>query len=95
MGLESINNLKKRILYLFERPTTNEELIKKTIGEGVKQTVSAFVLKLEADKNLGAQEIKKLLYDCAEENGARDLERLWVFVGLVLLEKWKTQMLLK
>ncbi len=46
-------------------------LIKKTISEEVKQTVSAFVLKLGADKSLGAQEIKKLLYDCAEENSAK------------------------
>ena len=69
--LETINNLKEKFLYLFERPTTDGGLIKKTISEEVKQAVSAFVLKLEADKNLGAQEIKKLLYDCAEENSAK------------------------
>ena len=41
------------------------------ISEEVKETISAFVLKLGADKSLGAQEIKKLLYDCTEENNAK------------------------
>ena len=49
----------------------HEGLIKKTISEEVKETVSEFVLKLGADKSLGAQEIKKLLHDCAEENSAK------------------------
>ena len=57
--LETINNLKEKFSYLFERPKTDEGLIKKTISEEVKETVSAFVLKLGEDKNLGAQEIKK------------------------------------
>jgi len=69
--LETINNLKEKFLYLFERPAIDEGLIKKTLSEEVKQTVSAFALKLGVDKSLGAQEIKKLLYDCAEENGAK------------------------
>ena len=69
--IETINNLKEKFLYLFERPTIDEGLIKKTISEDVKQSVSAFILKLGADKNLGAQEIKKLLHDCAEENSAK------------------------
>ena len=69
--LETINNLKEKFLYLFQRPAIDEGLIKKTISEEVKETVSAFVLKLGADKSLGAQEIKKLLYDCAEENNAK------------------------
>ena len=69
--LETINNLKERFLYLFERPTTDERLIKKNTSEEVKEAISAFVLKLGADKSLGAQEIKKLLYNCAEENSAK------------------------
>ena len=69
--LETINNLKEKFLYLFQRPAIDERLIKKTISEEVKETISAFVLKLGADKSLGAQEIKKLLYDCAEENSAK------------------------
>jgi len=69
--LETINNLKEKFSYLFEKPTTDEGLIKKTVSEEVKQTVSAFVLKLGEDKSLGAQEIKKLLHDCAEQNSAK------------------------
>ena len=69
--LETINNLKEKFLYLFERPAIDEGLIKKTISEEVKQTVSAFVLKLGADKSLGGQEIKNLLHDCAVQNSAK------------------------
>ena len=69
--LETINNIKEKFLYLFERPTIDEDLIKKTISQEVKQTVSAFVLRLVASKSLGGQEIKKLLHDCAEQNSAK------------------------
>ena len=69
--LETINNLKEKFLYLFERPAIDEGLIKKTISEEVKQTVSAFVLKLGVDKSLGGQEIKNLLHDCAVQNSAK------------------------
>ena len=69
--LETINNLKERFLYLFERPAIDEGLIKKTISDEVKEAVSAFVLKVGANKSIGAQEIKKLLHDCAEQNSAK------------------------
>jgi glutamyl-tRNA synthetase len=48
--LETINNLKEKFLYLFERPTIDYKIIDKMISKEIKEAVAKFILRLHMEK---------------------------------------------
>ena len=48
--LETVNNLKEKFLYLFERPTIDYKIIDKMISKEIKEAVAKFTLSLQIEK---------------------------------------------
>ena len=48
--LETVNNLKEKFLYLFERPTIDYKIIDKMISKEIKEAVAKFILRLHMEK---------------------------------------------
>ena len=66
--IETITNLRKQFLYLFEKPELNQQLIHKMKVEGVENAVSEFINKIKLFDEMNLEKIKALLLDCAKKN---------------------------
>ena len=67
--LETINGIKKKFQYLFERPVVGLDLIEKMNSDGVKNAVLGFIKQLNESQSTDA--VKNCLFNCAKENDVK------------------------
>ena len=66
--IETVTNLRKKFLYLFEKPELNQHLLHKMKVEGIEDAVSEFIDKIKLLEEMRLEKIKALLLDCAKKN---------------------------
>ena len=69
--LETIDGLKKKFLYLFERPGVNKDLINKMTSKETISAINNFITEVKSNKTNKAQNLKELLSISVGRSGAK------------------------
>ena len=69
--LETIDGLKKKFIYLFERPRVNKDLVNKMASKETLSAINDFIIEVKSNKTNKAQSLKELLSKSVEKSGAK------------------------
>ena len=69
--LETIDGLKKKFIFLFERPSINNDLVHKMSSKETINAVKDFIADIKSNNTNKAQILKELLSSCVEKSGAK------------------------
>ena len=69
--LETIDGLKKKFIYLFERPGINKDLVNKMSSKETISAINDFITEVKSNKTNKAQNLKEVLSRSVERSGAK------------------------
>ena len=69
--LETIDELKKKFIFLFERPNINNDLVHKMSTKETINAIKDFIADIKSNNTNKAQILKELLSKCVEKSGAK------------------------
>ena len=69
--LETIDGLKRKFIFLFERPIINNDLVHKMSSKETINAIKDFIADIKSNNTNKAQVLKELLSKCVEKSGAK------------------------